>query len=487
MLSRTLMTSYTRNHKFASFEAVNDTVEETAFEYEGFDSETALILQIDTTITDTDSTPSDTIAVEAFEEIVIDWGDGSATQGADEIMTHTYASGGVYDIRCFTVSADNQQTQPSRDNNNNLEDRRKYIDIKQFGNIVLQDSHFRNCSNMDITASDVPRIDSLTTTFDSCSISGNIQNLHLWDTSEVVNFDRTFDSNNDFEGIGIEDWSFASCQSVNRFLRDTNFNRNINSWDTQTIQIFIDTVRSTPFNNGKPIGEDTEPLLVDWSSAIRLIRLFRETPFNQEIRAKNGIDPPDTRNVENFQQTFGFQSAFSKDVSDWNTSKGSNFSGFLRSHNNSNVSEKTVSNGYGTYQAWDLQNATNLQDFFFTNTIFNNGDPPGESNNPLIWNYGSGVTELNLYLTSGVFAQDITSFDFTNISDAQNLFVGNGEYPTPLFDALLIHIDSHATLQLDVVIGFADSKFTPGGAAEAAYNNLINTYNWTINSGGPVT
>lgn len=98
---------------------------------------------------------------------------------------------------------------------------------------------------------------------------------------------------------------------------------------------------------------------------------------------------------------------------------------------------------------WDTSLATNLQFFAFNAPNFND---------------------------------DISGWDVSNITEMGNAFTGTAMTQAN-YDALLIAWSAQ-TVQQNVQFGIS-AQYTAGGAAEAARNVLINTYNWTISDGGP--
>lgn len=75
--------------------------------------------------------------------------------------------------------------------------------------------------------------------------------------------------------------------------------------------------------------------------------------------------------------------------------------------------------------------------------------------------------------------------DLFDISSATNLgnFFGNSSLTTARYDAVLIAWAAQ-TVNSGLTVSFGNSKFTAGGAAEAARTSLINDDGWTISDGG---
>jgi surface protein len=86
------------------------------------------------------------------------------------------------------------------------------------------------------------------------------------------------------------------------------------------------------------------------------------------------------------------------------------------------------------------------------------------------------------YCTS--FNQDISSWDFTAVLTMANMFAGATSWSTTNYDKFLISAAAQA-VQSGVQFDCA-TKYTSGGAVEAARTYLQGTKGWTINDGGAV-
>jgi len=78
--------------------------------------------------------------------------------------------------------------------------------------------------------------------------------------------------------------------------------------------------------------------------------------------------------------------------------------------------------------------------------------------------------------------QNIANFDVTALTNATNMF----RYitlSTANYDALLIGWEAQA-VQDNVIFNGGNSKYTAGGAAAIARQNLIDNHTWTITDGG---
>ena len=80
---------------------------------------------------------------------------------------------------------------------------------------------------------------------------------------------------------------------------------------------------------------------------------------------------------------------------------------------------------------------------------------------------------------------NVYNFNVSALTTAGSMLSGSS-LDTETYDATLISFASQS-VNSGLNIHFGSSKYTPGGAAEAARDTLINTYGWTITDGGPVT
>ena len=85
--------------------------------------------------------------------------------------------------------------------------------------------------------------------------------------------------------------------------------------------------------------------------------------------------------------------------------------------------------------------------------------------------------------TDLVDAIGIENFNISSTTDLSS-FLEDTTLPAARYDALLIGWAAQ-NVQNNVPFHGGNSQYTPGGAAEAARNVLINTYGWTITDGGP--
>lgn len=165
----------------------------------------------------------------------------------------------------------------------------------------------------------------------------------------------------------------------------------------------------------------------------------------------------------------GLTSLVSLDMSGFDLSSVSNFFGAL----GSNTSMTTLNlSGINT------SSATNMSQFVRGTNSLSSLDVSSLNT--------SGVTNMYRMFesTGSLDIVGIEDLDISSVTDIRD-FLNQTTIPTSRYDQLLINYEAQGP-PTGLTFNGGDSKYTAGGAAEAARTNLINTYNWTITDGGPL-
>ena len=103
--------------------------------------------------------------------------------------------------------------------------------------------------------------------------------------------------------------------------------------------------------------------------------------------------------------------AFNQDIAEWDVSNVINMEAmFRKAHQfNRNIS------------SWDVSSVINMKDMFSNADRFNNGDATNAASNPLTWNTHSVIDMRGMFF-SGVFNQDIGSWDVSNVENMALMF-----------------------------------------------------------------
>ena len=158
----------------------------------------------------------------------------------------------------------------------------RLLDVKQWGTTAwtsMQDAFF-GCKNLNITATDVPNLTSVTRMdqmFQTCSSLTTVPNINSWNTSAVQVMTSLFNGAKLFNQ-NIGSWNTSSVISMqNMFAKAESFNQNISGWNiakvTRTSGMFE---IATSFNQN----------ISGWNTALvtDMNKMFRyATSFNQNI------------------------------------------------------------------------------------------------------------------------------------------------------------------------------------------------------------
>jgi len=396
----------------------------------------------------------------------IDWGDGSTSALSYANRTHVYASGGV---KTITISGTIGGWQFA-----NSGDKAKIIDISNWGNLnITTDQAFYGCSNLDITATDAPTLSSnqaASNLFRQCT-SLTTPNFSAWDVSGCIEFKSCFYNCSNFNG-NVDNWDMSgattlgnpSFTSFGMFSGCTSFNRDISGWNVSNVTVFAGLFsQCSVFNKN----------LSSWNvgSATNMIGMFsKTTAFNNG--GSDGIKNWDVSNVNLFGIAssgsvggmFSF-SAFNQPIGNWtiNTSASVGMAQmFAFSAFNQPI------------DAWNVSTVNTMQSMFQATTAFN--QPLGS------WNTGNVTTMRAMFLSNTTFDQDISNFDVNQVTDLFNFM--SSTLSTVNYDALLIAWDAQGAMSYSGTVNFGGSKYTAGGAAEAARTSLITKWGG-ITDGGP--
>ena len=454
----------------------------------------------------------------------VDWNnDQDFLDGAAETtlrtgdVTHNFGAPGTYTIRItgtfpaiYFASAN---------------DRAKILSVDQWGTgaWTTMEQAFRGCTNLTITATDVPNLSGVTnaslmfsyaTAFNSdindwdvssiTDMSNMFENtllnqpLNLWDVSSVTNMSSMFSSVENFNQ-DIGNWDVSSVTDMScMFCGASSFNQDIGNWDVSSV-----TNMSQMFSGSSSFNQDISGWVV--SSVTTMNDMFSSAAlFNQDIGNW------DVSSVTNMNYMFGNASAFNQDIGNWDvssvTNAGSMFSNAtsfnqdisgwvissvtdmsdmfngasLFNQNIGNWDTSSVTYTYGMFAyaiafnqdigGWNVSNVTNMYNMFSGAESFNQNIGSWDT---------SGVDDMsNLFVDATVFNQDLSSWDVSSVTNMSNMFL-NSSLSAANYDSILSGW-SQLTLQDSVTLD-ADAKYC---SQEPARDILTDTYNWMITDGG---
>jgi len=387
----------------------------------------------------------------------IDWGDGVVDTGVVDTQTHTYATAGTYDV---AVTANTGQIFFARGNN----DRRKLLDIKNWGTCewTTMDRAFNGCEKLEgVSALDIPNLTNCTNTSNMFANSayntpGIILNLINWDVSNVTNMSKMFDGFKRFNSI------------------DTEGTINFSNWDFSNVTDMEKFTDNSPARYGIIDCTNT-----NMSSLINGFVTFNEVTVSNIGSLTAGTDFPGgglladtTLSDLDISNTTNFYTAFiGNDLSGITFDNWSDFGHVTRIramfNGCTNIPDVT---------GFDVSNVHDFQYAFEGSPDFNQDIS--------VWDVSSGTAMRGMFRNAASFDRSLANWDISGVTDFRDFMSGAG-LSTANYDATLISWAAQ-NVSLNEVINFGSSKYTLGGAAEAARNTLINTYGWTITDGGGI-
>ena len=486
------------------------------------DDSTALIMEWDTRNTSGSDTDSFSVVLPLVANLTIDitvqWEEGvveNFTSTNDLNLFHTYLTEGIKTIKVWRNDGLGDIGFTFNHAPSDRRDYKKILDISQFGNVTMfqpntsRQRQFHNCSNLQITATDV---------YENC-ISGSpylkgyfrgtdittLYNSANWDMSHVTNTSEMFIACSTLD-IDVTLWDMSSCTAMNgMFQQCGSLNPNVENWNITACTNF-----TAMFNVLPNFNRDLGGWILNTTSNVSIANLFAScSSFTGQ-----GLDLWDTQRVTNMQYTFS--NTDNLDVTkilNWNTSKVVTFFRCFQSND---------SLGSADFSSWNVSSCTNFQQMFrlsdFSGSVSGwtlkpsasincrqmfqdcdnfNGDMNGWTNTASITNISymlsgchnynqslsnwdtSNITTFAYFLnTCNIFNQDLSSWNFTSATSM--LFFGNSwNMSQANIDALLITLSAQV-LAPSLVTTFT-GNYTLGGLAEAAYIDLTTVDLWTIN------
>lgn len=194
-------------------------------------------------------------------DFFIEWGDGQIdkiTSHADPNRKHTYPSAGVFEAKITgTVTGWNFPSAFGQD------DKDKLTLISNWGPLKFTNlsSAFQGCSNLEISAVDVPDLSLVTSLAnyfkDSTLLTGVGSNFNGWDVSSSTSFVSMFEGTPFNQDIGSWDVSSATTLA-SMFNGNASFNQDIGAWNTLSVLSF-----NSMFKSATAFNQDLGSLVID--------------------------------------------------------------------------------------------------------------------------------------------------------------------------------------------------------------------------------
>ena len=244
----------------------------------------------------------------------IDWGDGTSEtfEGNISEITHEYANSGEFDITIEKGENGNFPYIKIDDPTSRV----SVVEISQWGNVSWESftKSFRDCENLDITATDSPilsNVEQMNEAFWGCiSLVNENESISNWDMSNVIDISYIFlDTKIDIP----LNWDLSNIERLTSVFEQTNFNQDLSNWDITSAQY----INGLFFNN-----ESFDQDISGWntSNITSMNRTFLASrSFNQNISGW------DVSNVTDMQFMFGSANKFNQDISNWDVSNVQRF------------------------------------------------------------------------------------------------------------------------------------------------------------------
>lgn len=310
------------------------------------------IMVFDTRITNLNSTDENSLLLPLYNannDFTIDWGDGNTESvTGDTHITHTYSTPGIKQVKIsgnrFHLRYSQSPTSGATYGN---KDPQKLIEIKNWGIFRFMNSAvFSGCVNMDITATDIPILESsssMNTAFNHCYKLIFNNSINNWDVSNCTSFYACFSRAPKFNQP-LDNWDMSNATSISSmFYYAVNFNQDLNSWDTTNLS-------HTTYSFGQAINFNGK--IGNWrfktSGSVDTGGMFSgASSFNQYIGDWN------TETFFNMNQMFSNVYFFDQNLNSWNVS---NVTNMYRVLYNAESYDQPMNN-------WDISNVTDFRDF----------------------------------------------------------------------------------------------------------------------------
>lgn len=194
-------------------------------------------------------------------------------------------------------------------------DDNRLILIEQWGTTAWtgMQNAFRGCTNLQITATDVPNLSGVTdmsSMFESCNNLNSPSNIGTWNTATVTNMAFMFyDATSFNQDIGA--WNTSAVTNMNTMFSEAlAFNQDIGAWNTSAVTDMSDMFGYTDAFN-QDIGNWNTSAVTDMSFMFR-----GASAFNQDISSWN------TAAVTDMRSMFRLATAFNQSLESWTLNPG---------------------------------------------------------------------------------------------------------------------------------------------------------------------
>jgi len=361
-------------------------------------------------------------------------------------------------------------------------DRRKLLTIEHWGAIPWSSmsSAFYGCSNLDITALDVPNLSSVTDMswmFAHCENLNGPTNIGNWNTANVTNMEFMFAAAYLFNQP-IGNWNTANVIEMRAmFLDAISFNQPIGNWNTASMSN-MSSMFHAAISFNQPIGNWNTASVSNMSSMFNLAHSFNQPignwntasvtnmsfmfyeaySFNQPIGNWN------TASVTSMSAMFNAAYSFNQPIGNWNTAavtdmsymfvSATDFNQPIGNWNTAAVTNMSVMFSFATdfnqpIGNWNTAAVTNMSSMFVSATDFN--QPIGNWNTASVtnmssmfnaaysfnqpignWNTAAVTNMVEMFRSASSFNQPINSWNVSNVTDMRSMFINATVFNQPI-------------------------------------------------------
>jgi surface protein len=291
-------------------------------------------------------------------------------------------------------------------------------------------------------------------------VTGNITHTYqtpgTYSVSISGEFPRVYQNTitDEYKLISVDSWGDIRWRSMENAFSECR-NMDVTATDVPDLSL-VSSMRGMFINCTNLIGNEK---FNEWDvSGITYFdfMFLAATLFNEDISNW------DVSNGESFQTMFQQATAFNQNIGNWNLGKALDISYMF---NGASSFNQNISN-------WNVSNVIAMQGTFQSARTFNQ---------PIdLWDISKVSYATGMFNGAVSFDQDLGNWDVSNMKQMDNMFSGV-TLSTENYDSLLNGWSSLPSLQNGVQFHGGNSQYCLG---EAARQNLMDTYNWTITDAG---